>query len=634
MALSQPRPVSLADYGRFGVHMHRREFIGLATSAVALAYGTTQAGAATDDNPQSHDQRLRTLLDAFADEELTQRPELATSSGLDVEARAAARAKLNDYSRAGRERWLTLRESRLQRLLHIDRDKLSAGARINYEVVRWQYEHEVEGGRRFPFGDAPWSGGYVPYAPYVVSQLTGPYQSVPDFLASKHPIRSASDVECYLERLTAFASVLDASTEALRADAASGVLAPDFILDTTSAQLANLSAGEPAAHTLAAGLGRRAAAAQLAGDWQGRAAQILRRRVYPALERQRQAVLALRRDASHDAGIWKLRDGADYYEGALVFQTTTLRTPSQIHALGLEQVAELSSKLDVLLRAEGLSDGTVAQRVAELSRRPDQLFANSAAGRAELLDATRARVDAIQRRLPAVFSAPPQVPVEIVRVPPAIEDGSMMAYAQPPSLDGVRTARVYINLKDTIEWPKFTLPTLIFHEAVPGHQWQGAMARSRADMPLLRRLSGRFAAYTEGWGVYAEQLADELGAYERDPLGRIGMLQSLLYRAVRLVVDTGLHREHWSRERATDYFVSVTALPRGRAQREIDRYCVWPGQACSYKLGHTEWVRLRNLVNAHANGQFALDKFHDVLREGPMPLVLLEQVLRRTWGSG
>jgi uncharacterized protein (DUF885 family) len=224
------------------------------------------------------------------------------------------------------------------------------------------------------------------------------------------------------------------------------------------------------------------------------------------------------------------------------------------------------------------------------------------------------------------------VPVEIVRVPPAIEDGSMMAYAQPPSLDGSRAARVYINLKNTIEWPKFTLPTLTFHEAVPGHQWQGAMARSHADMPLLRRLSGRFGAYTEGWGVYAEQLADELGAYERDPLGRIGMLQSLLYRAVRLVVDTGLHRERWSRERATDYFVSVTALPLGRAQREIDRYCVWPGQACSYKLGHTEWVRLRSLVQAGAGGQFALDKFHEVLREGSMPLVVLEQVLRRTWG--
>lgn len=612
--------------------MHRREFIKLAAVAAALGHGARQAGAAADASAPSQDQRLRMLLDAFADEELAERPQLATTWGLDVEARAAARAKLNDYSREGRERWVASRRSRLQRLLHIDREGLSAGAGVNYDVVKWQYEREIEGGRRFPFGDAPASGGYVPYSPYVVSQLTGPYQSVPDFLASKHPIRTVSDAECYLERLIAFASVLDASTEGLRADAAGGVLAPDFILDITSAQLANLSAGEPAAHTLAAAFGQRAAAAHVAGDWQGRAAQILRRRVYPALERQRRAVVELRRDASHDAGVWKLRDGAAYYDGALVFQTTTLRTPSQIHALGLEQVAKLSSKLDVLLRAEGLSDGTVAQRLAALSRRPDQLFPDTAAGRAALLDAARARVDALRPRLPGVFRAPPQVPVEIVRVPVEIEDGSMMAYAQPPSLDGARAARVYINLKDTAEWPKFTLPTLSFHEALPGHHWQGAMARSRADMPLLRRLSGRFAAYTEGWGVYAEQLADELGAYEHDPLGRIGMLQSLLYRAVRLVVDTGLHRERWDRERATDYFVSVTALPRGRAQREIDRYCVWPGQACSYKLGHTEWLRLRSLVEARAGGQFALDKFHDVLRDGPMPLVILEQVLRRTWG--
>ncbi len=611
--------------------MQRREFIGLAASAIAAGYGARPARAAADDSAQSQDQRLRTLLDEFADDELTQRPELATTSGLDVQTRAAARAQLNDYSLAGRERWLSSRSSRLQRLLGVDRDKLSDAARVNYEVVRWQYERELEGGRRFPFGDAPWSGGYVPYAPYGVSQLTGPYRNIPDFLASKHPIHSVSDAECYLARLTAFASVLDASTETLRADAASGVLPPDFILDTTIAQLANLSAGEPAAHALAASIGERAAAAHVAGDWQGRAAQILRRSVYPALERQRQAVVELRRDASSDAGIWKLRDGAAYYEGALVFQTTTLQTSAQIHSLGLEQVAELSSRLDALLRAEGLSNGTVAQRIAALSQRSDQLFANSAAGRAELLDAARASVDALRPRLQTVFRAPPQAPVEIVRVPVAIEEGSMMAYAQPPSLDGVRPGRVYINLKDTAEWPKFTLPTLCFHEALPGHQWQGVLARSRADMPLLRRLSGRFAAYTEGWGVYAEQLADELGAYERDPLGRIGMLQSLLYRAVRLVVDTGLHRERWSRERATDYFVSVTALPRGRAQREIDRYCVWPGQACSYKLGHTEWVRLRSLVAAHAGARFALDEFHEVLRQGSMPLVVLEQLLRRTW---
>lgn len=611
--------------------MQRREFIKRAAVAAALGGSGGLAAEAVAASPPE-DERLRKLLDIFADEELTERPQLATNWGLDTGARAAARSKLNDYSLEGREHWVTSRGSRLERLHHIERDALSAAARVSYDVVNWQYEREFQGAQRFPFGDAPSSGGYVPYSPYAVSQLTGPYQSIPDFLASKHPIQTASDAESYLERLSAFATALDASTEALRADAASGVLAPDFILDVTNTQLSKLSAAEPSANTLAVTLEEKTRAARLPGDWRRRAAQLLRVHVYPALERQHRAVTNLRREATHDAGIWKLREGGAYYDGALVFQTTTLRTSSEIHALGLEQVAELTAKLDTALRAQGLLGGTVAQRLAVLSRRPDQVFANTASGRAELLDAARAQVRAMRAKLHGVFRAPPKVAVEIVRAPVEIEDGSMMAYAQAPSLDGSRAGRFYINLKDTAEWPKFTLPTLTFHEAVPGHQWQGAFARAGKDMPLLRQLSGRFAAYTEGWGVYAEQLADELGVYEQDPLGRIGMLQSLLYRAVRLVVDTGLHRERWSRERATDYFVSVTALPRGRVQREIDRYCVWPGQACSYKIGHAEWLRLRSLASARAGRAFDLGEFHDVLRDGPMPLVILEEVLQRTWG--
>jgi uncharacterized protein (DUF885 family) len=220
-----------------------------------------------------------------------------------------------------------------------------------------------------------------------------------------------------------------------------------------------------------------------------------------------------------------------------------------------------------------------------------------------------------------------------VQVPPEIQDGAPNAYARGASLDGSRPSRYYINLKDTSDWPKFSLPTLTYHETLPGHVWQGSIARESTRIPLIRRLgsggggSVGFAAYGEGWALYAEQLADELGMYAHDPLGRIGYLQSLLYRAVRLVVDTGLHAKRWSRERATDYMVDATAMPRPRVQREIDRYCVWPGQACSYAIGYAEWVRLREQAQQRAGARFDLRAFHDVLLQGRMPLVVLDRVL-------
>src|SRR5215217_5341164 len=298
---------------------------------------------------------------------------------------------------------------------------------------------------------------------------------------------------------------------------------------------------------------------------------------------------------------------------------------------GLDQVKTLSAELDVLLRGQGLKDGAVGERLAALSKRPDQLWPNTDAGRAQLIQSLNEQTEAIRKKMPQVFRTLPKAPVEIVRVPPEIEDGAPNGYATPPTLDGSRPGRFYIYLKDTAEWPKFTLPTLTYHEALPGHQWDGAIALMSTHTPMLRRVGLGFSACSEGWALYAEQLADELGSYEGDPLGKIGFLQSLQFRAVRLVVDTGMHAKRWSREKATDYMVETTGMPRNRVQREIDRYCIWPGQACSYKIGHTEWVRLREEAKARTGAKFDIKTFHDVLRQGAMPLVVLEQVVKTTF---
>jgi uncharacterized protein (DUF885 family) len=272
----------------------------------------------------------------------------------------------------------------------------------------------------------------------------------------------------------------------------------------------------------------------------------------------------------------------------------------------------------------------VTERLVALNHRPDQLYANTDPGRAELLAYLNVRVADMAKRLPKVFATIPNAPMEIVRVPPAIEDGAANGYAQGASLDGKRPGRFYINLKDTAEWPRYSLPSLAFHEAYPGHLWQGAISQQSKDIPMLRRQGGGFSAYGEGWGLYAEQLGDELGCYDDDPLGKIGYLQSILFRAVRLVVDTGLHAKRWSREKATDYMVEATGRPRGGMQREIDRYCVWPGQACSYKVGHNEFVRLREDARARQGDRFDIRQFHEVLKRGRMPLVVLERVVKTT----
>ena len=599
---------------------NRRQLFG--TAAAVAATTALPAAAATG----SEDARLAALLAEIWEAVLDESPEFATVLGLDVgETRSHQRAELSDISRATRGRNAATARERLKRLAAIDRSKLSPPSRVDLEVVEYQARVAAEGYEKYRFGED--NASYAPYSPYAVSQLGGPYQSFPDFLDSNHPVRTAADAEAWLSRVAGYPKLLDASTDSLRMDAAAGVLAPDFALDATIAQLTAQRAGAPADAKVAAALGLKATAANLPGDWRGRAAKLVETAVNPALDRQLELLKSLRAKASHDAGIWKIPQGDAFYADALAFQTTTTLTPAAVHKLGLDQVADLSAQLEPLLRAQGLTQGSVGARLVELGKRPDQLWPNTDAGRADLLKSLNVQVADMRTRLPRVFKTLPPAPLEIVRVPPDIQDGAPNGYATSASADGKRPGRFYINLKDTAEWPKFGLPTLTYHEALPGHQWQGAFINGATDRPKLRRYGGGFAAYGEGWALYAEQLAGELGVYDNDPLGRIGLLQSLLFRATRLVVDTGMHFKRWSREQATEYFVATTGYTQGRSQREIDRYCVWPGQACAYKVGHTEWERLRDKARAKAGKAFDIKQFHEVLLMGDLPLTVLAQVV-------
>lgn len=595
----------------------RRDILAGSAATLALSACATRPAATT---AADADARLDALLTRQFEAALDRNPEQATNLGLDKGPRAAQRAQLSDRSpqAAEEERTLALRE--LAELRRLGTAGLTPEGRLNYDIAEFRLETAAGFARRFPY-----HGGQGRPGPYVVNQIAGAYFSVPDFLDTQHPVETAADAEAYLSRMQAFATALDGDTARVRENASRGVVAPDFVLDKTAGQLRSLRDGPADEKAIVRSLARRASAKGL-GDYGPRARAVFEGPVRAALTRQIEALGALRPGAVHTAGVQRLPDGQAYYAQTLRAHTTTNYSGDEIHRIGLEQVRDLQSRIDALLRAQGYTQGSVGERLNVINKEPRFVWPNTDEGRAGLLASLNAQMADIMPRLPRVFSRIPKTGMEIRRVPPAIEQGAPGGYAQAGSLDGSRPGAFYINLKDTAEWPKWGLPTLTYHEAAPGHLFEGALARESGDLPIYRKVGG-FAAYGEGWGLYAERVADELGVYQNDPFGRIGYLQSYLFRATRLVVDTGLHAKGWSREQAIRWMVDNAAEPEGSAAREIERYSVMPGQATSYKLGETVISRLR--AEAEARPGFEIKRFHDaVLGGGRMPLTVLERRVR------
>ena len=604
--------------------MHRREFLA---SGVALAVAGSlghPAWAAADTEAA----RARALYERIFDEILLVAPQLTTKLGLDTGKRAGARSLLNGRGRANRLGQLGPLARAWPSVQGIDATQLAGVDRTYFATVAWLSAicRELDAQ---PLGTVD---GYNYPVPYVVTQLTGAYQSTPDFLESNHPIESVADATAYLDRLEMFAYAVANDTGLAREHMGRGLVPPDFICDKTLVQLRLLRGQRGAQSGMVTSLERRTAEKGIAGDWGKRAARIVDGPLARALDAQIALVGEQRRRAVHDAGIRGRPGGEAYYPLCLRYQTSTRTTPDEAHALGLAQVAEISAAADELLKAQGMGDGTVGARLAALTRDPQWLYPNDDAGRAQLLADLNVQVEQMQQRMPELFGVLPRTPVEVRRVPPAIELGAPRGYAQSGSLDGSRPGAFYINLADTAIWPRWALPTLTYHESVPGHHLQGTIALEATDTPLLHRTL-LMNAFVEGWGLYAEQLADEIGLYQDFPLGRLGMLQSFLYRAVRIVVDTGMHWKGWSREQATDYMTQTVGLARAAVESEIDRYCVWPAQACGYKIGHLEFLRLREAAGAKLGPRFELRSFHDaVLKGGAMPLEVLAQVVD-DWAS-
>lgn len=559
------------------------------------------------------DAGLNRLLDAIADDGIAHSPEYATALGLDKGKLAPLRAKLSPVTAAERHADLARNKRWLGKLKAVPEAGLSSAGRRNKALATYMLENRTIAAERFDLDGVQ--------NPYRISQRSGAYFDVPDFLGSQHPVNDAADCEAYLSRLSAFATVLDEDSAEQKAQSARGYTAPGWALDLTLGQMAKLREADPAASNMVASLADRARAKGIGGDWAARAAKIVESQVYPALDRQIALIGELRRTTAAGDGAWRLPRGEEIYAAALKQATTTAMSPEEVHQAGLDQVADISARLDTILKAADLTQGSVGDRLTALNQRPEQLFSNDDAGRKALIDSLNAGVADMWQRLPQAFADIPRQPLEIRRVPVEIQDGASNGYYNRASMDGSRPAIYWINLKDVADWPKFSLPALTYHEGVPGHHLQGSYAQLSGDLPMLLR-NNFISAYGEGWALYAEQLADELGAYSG--IECAGYLQSFLFRAARLVVDTGIHHKRWSREQATDYMVATTGFARPRCQREVERYCISIGQACSYKIGHMAWVKNRAKAQAALGDKFSLQWFHEVLKEGVMPLSMLE----------
>ena len=595
----------------------RRDFIvGSAFGALGLLSGCGGRSA-----PPTEAGSIDPLLAEAAERLLRLFPERATTLGLDEGSRAALKSRLTARSPDGQQRIASAIGELHRTFAAVDQDTLDAVRRVHVDVILTALDQGLEG-FRFPYGDV--AVGSWRNTPYVVIQNVGAYLDIPRFLDSEHQVEVAADADAYLARMEEYAAALDGETERLQSAGAMGVIAPDFLVDKALGQMRLARSGDPATWGIVSSLSRRTMT--MGGDYTTRAARIATERIRPALDRQIAEMERHRTRATSDAGVWKLPDGEGYYAWALRAGTTTQMSPDDVHQMGQEELRTLQAEMDTILKGLGYTQGTVGARMTALGKDPRYLYPDTDAGRAEIMALLNRRVTEIRALMPRAFNTLVPGNVEVRRLPPEEEPGAPAAYGGAGTIDGSVPGKFWINLRTTALHTRYSLPTLTYHESIPGHVWQGEY---EFKLPLVRTLLS-FNSYSEGWALYAEQLAGELGVYDDDPIGRLGYLQSIAFRACRLVVDTGLHAKRWTREQAIQWFAETNGSSIEEVTGEVDRYCAWPGQACGYKVGHSEINRLRRKAQAELGARYDLKAFNDaVVLGGNVPMTVLGRVVDR-----
>jgi uncharacterized protein (DUF885 family) len=512
----------------------------------------------------------------------------------------------------------------LDELHDFDRSKLNRQDQITYDILSDFY------GTNLAYQRFDWlsSEGLYPIAPMWGTQVT-----LPNFLLSSHVIKNEKTARNYVKRLEAAGPKLDAVTAETERQAKLGVVEPISLLEKAEVGIADTLKPTPADNPLVTSFVDRmnkvpGLDAALKDSLKQQAIAAVTTSIYPAFERMTAALDALKPEAQKQTdGVARLPDGPAYYALMVKQMTTTDYTPEQIHKLGLDEVTRIDAEMDALLKAQGLKDGTVAARMQTLAKDPRFLYPNTDEGRKQMLARYQQILDEVNARMPEYFRTLPPGKLLVERVPLAAEKGSAGAYYEPAAMDGSRPGKFFANLRDLNETPMWGMKTLAYHEGIPGHHFQISTAMGLKNLPLIRQQT-IYSAYAEGWALYAERFAAEIGMYKDDPWGDLGRLQGELFRAVRLVVDTGLHSQGWSRQQAIDYMVGTTGMAEGGVVSEVERYMGLPGQALAYKVGQLKILELRERAKRELGDRFDLKAFHAVVLEnGGVPLTILEQLV-------
>lgn len=548
-------------------------------------------------------------------------PELLTMLGiLEKFGLHGHNARWSDASEAFQDRMFAFIRRDLGLLRRYDRRRQSPATLLSTDIMDF-FLADIVRGERFRHHD------------YPINQMFGIQSEMPNFMMTIHPVVSRREGRNYVRRLSKFGIKFDQVMEGLVAREEKGVLPPRFVirrvLDEMTAFIGKPPKENPLYTVFEEKLEKlpRVGAADRESLLAAAEAEI-GKTVYPAYQKFIDYFTKLEKKATTDDGVWKLPDGEAYYTHCLRSNTTTGYTPQQVHEIGLAEVERIEAEMRAILERQGYSHvGSPARKLHEFGTEARFLYPNTDEGRRQCLADYRQMLDEIDAALAPFFSLRPKAKLKVERVPEFREKTSAGAYYMPGDLSGARPGVFYANLRDMKEVHRFGMKTLAYHEGIPGHHFQLSIARELRGVPFFRRMVP-FTAYAEGWALYAEKLARELGMYRDDPYGELGCLDAELFRAVRLVVDTGIHSKKWTREQAIKYMDEHSAQDHDSIVSEVERYIVMPGQACAYKVGMLKIVELRDRAKKALGDKFDLRQFHDVLlKDGSMPLVLLEQVV-------
>ena len=546
-------------------------------------------------------------------------PELLTSIGaVDNSPLDFHSDKLGDYDKQSELEMLEFMRQSRAGLDDYGPEGLEGQELLSWKIVAWFYDNII---RQSEFE----------YGGYRVNQISGPMVNLPQFLTDSHIIKDEKSFQRYISRLYEFARVIAEVKVQVVNDRNNGTVPPDFVIEKALMGMRSFSEEGAQANPLITTLVDKLKdvediTEERKAELSNQAAEVVESEILPQYAEMIGLFEELLTISNHDAGIWRLPHGEDIYRAALRSSNSTTLTADEIHKIGLSEVKRIELEMDAILINQGLIDGSILSRIRYLMELPEHNFANTDEGRVEQIAYLNEVNDQIMAKVADYFITIPPQPLEIVRVPEYSEGSAPGGYYRPPAFDGSAPGRFYINQKDTRDNPRWTLPTLMYHEGSPGHHFQLSAAQLIENVPFLRKF-GLFSAYSEGWALYSERIAaEDMGMYQDNPLGDLGRLQAEIFRAVRLVVDTGMHAKRWSREKSIEYMLSKTGMTEAEVTREIERYVVWPGQATAYKVGQLYMLRLRAMAEEQLGEAFDIREFHEmILLNGAMPLEILEE---------